>query len=233
MMKYRFGPSGGHGGHAFEDALPGDTVALETGETASLTGLIGVRVRHADRIDAVSLVWGYSGPDGQAVPAPTELEEPHGGPEGVEELFELHAPDEWITVISGRYGQTVDSLRLETNLGRSAEFGGKGGDHAFQYDIPAGLKLAGFFGSAGYLLDALGVILSPAVSAPETVPESSKTPARKTPARKAAASKPAAPSEDAKAAKPRKAAKSTADTATPPAEDAPKPKRNRKKAAES
>ena len=191
MMRYRFGPSGGHGGHAFEDALPGDTLRLETGETASLAGLVGIRVRHADRIDALSLIWGYSGADGQPVPAAAT--EVHGGEEGVEEVFELHVPDEWITVVSGRYGQTVDSLRLETNLGRSAEFGGRGGDHAFQYEIPAGLKLAGFFGSAGQLLDALGVVLSPDVSASETMaaetlppPATSKTTPRKTPAKKAA-----------------------------------------------
>ncbi|WP_425144820.1 jacalin-like lectin [Deinococcus sp.] len=220
MITYRFGPSGGHGGRAFEEESPLRLAAL--------------RIRHAGRIDAVELLWDDGSHDAAAHPAQL-----HGGSGGTAALFELRGADEWLTRLSGRYGQTVDSLRLETNLGRFAEFGGSGGDHAFCYDVPAGYALVGLFGSAGHFLDALGVILGPRAASPDAAPSEAasaappKAAGRKTPAKKTVPKAVAAASAaDGRPKKARKSSDKTVDVPASPPEEAPKPKRSRKKLAE-
>jgi len=159
---FRLGPSGGHGGEAFEQrGLPGMRP-------------IGVAVRHAALIDAVSLIW------------PNQKDEtPAAGGEGGTLTQVMFADGETLVQIRGRHGAHLDGLELTTSAGQVLTFGGPGGTHEFAYDVPTGTTLTGLFGRAGIYLDALGIILT--AEQPKTAP------AKKPGARKPSAKKPVAP----------------------------------------
>ncbi len=130
--------AGGGGGSAFADgeAPPGGRIAE-------------VRVRSGDRIDSVQVV--YRLPDGRSFDGAR-----HGGTGGNERIFQLR-PGEYITGLSGRCGDGVDSLRIHTNLRTSELFGGRGGDRDFRLEVPRGAEVLGFTGRAGEYLDAVGL----------------------------------------------------------------------------
>ncbi len=129
---------GGGGGAMFADAEvpPGARIAE-------------IHVWGDDRIDAIQLM--YQLPNRRIVEG-----QRHGGRGGNEQVFRL-GPDEYVTGISGRYGEGVDSLRIHTNRRTSQLFGGRGGGRDYRIDIPRGAEAIGFAGRAGEFLDAIGL----------------------------------------------------------------------------
>lgn len=133
---------GGGGGDEFFDFQP-----------AAGTRVAEVRVRFGDVVDAVQMV--YELPDGRTV-----MGSRHGGTGGRLSVFRLD-PDEFVIGLSGRYGDTVDSLRIETNRRSSDLFGGGGGARDYRIDVPRGYQAVGFIGRAGNTLDAVGLTYAP------------------------------------------------------------------------
>jgi hypothetical protein len=134
--------AGGSGGGAFSDFQP-----------PAGGRVVEVRVRSGDTIDSVQMA--YILPDGRTVTGPR-----HGGPGGSSVIFRL-AADEYIIGLSGRYGDTIDSLHIITNKRTSTQFGGNGGDGRFRIEVPAGNQAVGFTGRCGDVLDAIGLVYAP------------------------------------------------------------------------
>jgi len=130
--------AGGRGGSAFSDdeVPPGARISE-------------VRVQSGDHIDAIQAV--YTLPDGRALEGAW-----HGGRGGRLGVFRLD-PDEYIVGISGRCGDYVDSLVIETNRRPSPMFGGRGGDRDYRVQIPPRSQVIGFAGRSGEYLDAIGL----------------------------------------------------------------------------
>jgi hypothetical protein len=136
-----FGPNGGDGGHPFDEvAPPGFEIAglFIRGDPKRFLVSIQALYRHQQTGDLT-------------------LGDRHGGP-GETIPIALRG-GEYFTEISGRTGQFVDSLALETNQGgRFGRFGGLGG--STDYENPpthTGLEIFGFFGRSGTLIDAIGI----------------------------------------------------------------------------
>jgi len=133
---------GGRGARTFADfQVPADARVSE------------VRIQSGERIDSLQMV--YVLPDGSSLSGPR-----HGGSGGRLNVFRLDA-DEYITGLSGRYGETIDSMRIETNKRSSALYGGSGGSTDYRVDVPSGNCAVGFAGRAGDYLDAIGLICTP------------------------------------------------------------------------
>jgi len=134
--------AGGRGGTAFADRdIPQDAIVS------------AVRVRGGDFIDSVQMI--YTLTDGRTFEGPV-----HGGQGGRSSIFRLDR-DEYITGISGRYGEYIDSLVFHTNKRTSDSFGGRGGNRSFRIDVPSGNRAIGFAGRAAEYLDALGLTYIP------------------------------------------------------------------------
>ena len=67
--------------------------------------------------------------------------------------------DEFITGISGRAGDNVDSLVIQTIKQSSPRYGGNGGRIEFSYNAPEDTEISGFMGRAADRIDAIGVLL--------------------------------------------------------------------------
>jgi hypothetical protein len=130
--------AGGSGGSPFTDTQPGQG-----------TRIAEVRIRAGDQIDAVQVIYAFS--DGR-----TSEGLRHGGSGGHQYTFTLES-DEYITGISGRYGNTIDSLHIHTNKRTSPLYGGRGGNQDFTVEVPSGEQATGFIGRAGNTLDAVGL----------------------------------------------------------------------------
>ncbi len=134
--------AGGGGGNAFSDSefVVGGRVQE-------------VQIRAGDAIDAVQMLFTLS--DGRTVTGRR-----HGGSGGRLNVFRLER-GEYIVGISGRYGDTVDSLRIHTNRRTSPTYGGRGGDRDYRIDVPSGYMAVGFTGRSGNLVDAIGLVTAP------------------------------------------------------------------------
>ncbi len=134
---------GGRGGDEFTDFSP-----------PAGSRVVEVRIYAGDTIDSLQMI--YSLPDGR-----TTAGSKHGGRGGNPNTFRLDA-DEYITGISGRFGNTVDSLRFHTNRRTSPNYGGRGGSQDYRAEVPSGYQAMGFKGRAGNTIDAIGLVYSPA-----------------------------------------------------------------------
>jgi hypothetical protein len=114
--------------------------------------VVGVKFRHADFIDSVELLYRVPGEDVQSLGK-------HGGNGGEEEVLMLDE-GEFIRGISGKYGSSVDSLRIITNKRTSKRFGGERGTVSYEFVTP-GDEVVGFFGQSGDFVDRLGVLVRP------------------------------------------------------------------------
>ena len=132
---------GGSGGGSFSDAQPPSGARVSA-----------VRIRLGDRLDSVQMVYVLA--DGS-----TSEGARHGGSGGTLGVFTLDS-DEYITGITGRYGETIDSIQVITNKRSSSLYGGGGGDRGYRIDVPGGNQAVGFTGRAGDLLDAIGLTYS-------------------------------------------------------------------------
>jgi hypothetical protein len=133
---------GGTGGLPFSDG--NDTRGIR---------ILEIRVFSGDWVDAVQAV--YMLPDGRIVEGNRR-----GGPGGRQSVFRLDS-DEQITGISGRYGEYIDSIRINTNKRTSPVYGGRGGDRPYSINVPSGNQAVGFTGRSGDYLDAIGLVYSP------------------------------------------------------------------------
>jgi hypothetical protein len=131
--------AGGGGGSAFRDQ-----------DVASGTRISEVIVRAGNTIIGIQAIYVLS--DGSNVDGAQ-----HGGLGGRRYSFLLDR-DEYITGLAGRYGSTIDSLRIVTNKRTSQIFGGSGGSRDYRLDVPAGNQAIGFAGRAGDTLDAIGLV---------------------------------------------------------------------------
>ncbi|GBF25981.1 hypothetical protein MnTg02_01017 [bacterium MnTg02] len=141
MSRAIFGPSGGVGGHPFDDEPYLEHARLSE-----------IRVWSGYAINAVQLLFDI---DGDAVES-----RKHGGHSG--SIGTLRLDDgEYLTEIYGRYGSYVESLCLRTNRGQIRRFGGQGGSNEFVYLAPQGFQITGFWGCAGEMIDSIGVHIAP------------------------------------------------------------------------
>jgi hypothetical protein len=131
--------AGGRGGNQFSDYQP-----------AAGARVSEVRIQAGDTIDSVQMVYALT--NGQVTVGPR-----HGGSGGRPATIQLDT-DEYIIAIAGRYGDTIDSLRIITNKRQSQTFGGRGGDRDFRIEVPAGYQATGFTGRAGDTIDAIGLV---------------------------------------------------------------------------
>ncbi len=134
--------AGGQGGNPFTDPQP-----------AAGTRVTEVRIWSGEVIDAIQMV--YASASGSTV-----LTIHHGGSGGRLSVFRLDA-DEYITGISGRYGDVIDSLRIHTNKKTSPLYGGSGGSRDYRLEVPSGAEALGFAGRSAERVDAVGLVYAP------------------------------------------------------------------------
>lgn len=133
-------PVGGKGGESFAIFAEGEPKAI--------------KVRSGAYIDALQICYtNLIGKEDVTLKA--------GGQGGSEKLFTMEA-GEYIVKISGRYGNYIDSLTFETNLGQKQTFGGHGGHTSFTFTIAKDMSFIGFTGKSGAYIDALGICCIPA-----------------------------------------------------------------------
>jgi hypothetical protein len=129
---------GGSGGLGFSDASvpPGARITE-------------IRVNAGKMIDSIRAM--YVTKDGYALEGPH-----HGGSGGRSNVLRMD-PDEYITGISGRYGNNLESIVFRTNKRTSPKYGGNGGRTDFSVDVPRGSVAVGFCGRSSAYVDALGL----------------------------------------------------------------------------
>ena len=137
----RSGPSGGIGGHAFDDRPPGTAAHIREIRVWSSSGLEALQIIHSQ--------------EGELIEHPKRGQSNSGFT-----IFKLE-PGEFITEITGRYSSYIDQIEIRTNLGKVKRFGSTSGLHDFQYSAPENYEISGIWGRAGRLVDAIGVYLSP------------------------------------------------------------------------
>lgn len=116
-----------------------------------------IRIRAARYVDSIQAV--YALPGGSLYEGPI-----YGGTGGSLHVLEL-AADEFVTGISGRVGDYVDSIVVHTNRRSFPAYGGSGGRQSFRIEVPAGNQGLGFTGRAARYLDAIGLGYAPQASA--------------------------------------------------------------------
>jgi hypothetical protein len=138
----RVGPAGGEGGEEFADK-----------ELPAGARVVGVKIRHGLYIDGIGLL--YKTADGKQ-----ESLGWHGGDGGDEETFLLE-DGEFITGITGKTGEYVESLTIVTNKRKSKTYGGDGGEGGEKaFDLQkSGHEVTGFFGHSGAFLDQIGIFV--------------------------------------------------------------------------
>ena len=131
------GTAGSSGGSEFSDREipPGARIAE-------------LRIHAGRYIDGIQAV--YTLRDGSTLEGPLR-----GRRGGSPNVLKLEA-NEYITGISGRYGDYVDSLRVHTNRRTSRLYGGTTGKE-YRFEVPAGNMAIGFFGREGRYMDAIGL----------------------------------------------------------------------------
>lgn len=139
------GMAGGTGGASFADTRIPDGARVAE-----------VRISSGNVVDSVQMV--YELPNGRIVAGPR-----HGGPGGRLNSFRLDS-DEYITAVSGRSGEYIDSIRIHTNKRSSQLFGGPGGSQEYRVSVDRGHQAIAFYGRAGEFVDAIGLIQTPITS---------------------------------------------------------------------
>jgi hypothetical protein len=134
--------SGGQGGFEFADRdIPSGSRVLE------------IHVFSGKYVDAIQMT--YVLPDSREMMGPR-----YGGNGGRESIFHIDS-DEYVVGISGRYGDYIDSLQIQTNKRKSPLWGGSGGVREYRINVPAGNQAVGFTGRAAKYLDAIGLVYMP------------------------------------------------------------------------
>jgi predicted flap endonuclease-1-like 5' DNA nuclease len=140
MADLVLGPSGGNGGHEFDQYL------IPTGGR-----LREIRVNAGLYVDGLQFVCE------DASGAVVEL--PHlGGKGGFHHTITLDA-DEYLVGISGRSGRYVDSIRFHTSKRTTDAIGGPSGEDAYHFEAAPNGEVAGLFGRADWFVDKIGIIV--------------------------------------------------------------------------
>lgn len=139
--------AGGNGGSEFKDS-----------EIPLRSQFSEIRIHCGAFLDSIQAV--YTRQEGTLFEGPV-----HGGNGGRSYVFKLD-PDEYVTGISGRYGNNIDSIVIITNKRTSQKFGGNGGGNNFKINVPAGAQAVGFIGRSGNYLDAIGLAYAPLERSP-------------------------------------------------------------------
>jgi hypothetical protein len=139
----QLGPSGGH---------PSSDTPFNYQPIPDGAQIIGFTIWPGNLINAIQLYY-----TGQSIPSASYT--PQGGsnlsPKPVTITF---SEDEYIESISGRYGESVDSINFTTNV-KTYSFGGTGGDVVYNYEVPPGYDFVGIWGWAGKYIDAIGFVV--------------------------------------------------------------------------
>lgn len=146
-----FGPSGGTGGNSGVTDSDVDQLNLLNPPSSPPSRVERVEVFGGEFIDAIQFF--HESSDGVSKPFVQ-----HGGPGGDEHQLNL-AREEHITKISGRYGEFVDFIVMETDKDQKIEAGGAGGLGQYAYEAPPDFEIVGFYGRSGEFVDAVGVVL--------------------------------------------------------------------------
>ncbi len=196
MANLVLGPSGGNGGHAFEDyTIPAGAKVQE------------IRVNAGFYVDGLQLIYVDAGG--------TVTELPHlGGNSGFRHTITLDA-DEYLTGISGRSGRYIDSIQFHTNKRVTDSIGGRGGGNEYHFEAAANGEVAGLFGRADWYMDQIGVVVRDRVAAVSAAPTPSAAPVKATKA-KATKAAPATAASPAPAAASAAAAAAVAPTPKAP-----------------
>jgi hypothetical protein len=133
--------AGGRGGTPFTDGVVSGAFISE------------VHIYSGDYVDAILIQ--YILPDGRKALGPL-----HGGSGGRQNIFRLDS-DEYIVGLSIKYGEHIDSIRIETNKHTSPMYGGRGGSRSSRVDVPSGNQAIGFTGRSGEFLDSIGLAYIP------------------------------------------------------------------------
>lgn len=147
MSEERYGPAGGLGGEAFDNYTIPEGAHIQAIHIFSGEYINGLQVSY---IDAA----------GQQGMLPQI-----GGNTGTHNVLTF-GPDEQITAVSGLCDWYIDTLQLHTTRRETDTYGQPGTDRPFHLAAPAGQAIVGFFGRAGWYLDALGIITRPAATQP-------------------------------------------------------------------
>jgi hypothetical protein len=134
--------AGGKGGSAFSDRnIPEGAIISE------------VRVRAGNFIDSIQAI--YTLKDGRTFEGPV-----HGGQGGKLSVFRLN-PDEYITGLSGRFGEYIDSMTIQSNQRSSQAFGGSGGRRNYSISVPQGNMAVSLAGRSAEYLDSISLNFAP------------------------------------------------------------------------
>lgn len=159
---FRCGYSGGIGGNEFADDAP-----------ASNERVAAIAVQHIGRIAALQVT--YEGRSGVLHEMPR-----HGSVRGTSERIALDT-DEYITAVTGKYTDRVNSIQIITNKQQLPPIGSLTGA-TYLYQAPDGEEIVGFCGRVGTEIDAIGVILRKRKASPIKIGRSvaTKNTARRT-----------------------------------------------------
>ena len=135
----KIGPSGGLGGHPYENYLIPDGARLRE-----------IHIFADEFVNAIQFV--YQGADDSLVIMPRI-----GGRDGQQNIFRLE-DEEFLLGIQGQCGWFIDTLSLHTNQRSSPQYGGQGGEKDYFLNAPAGSEIVGLFGRADWHVDALGIV---------------------------------------------------------------------------
>jgi jacalin-like lectin domain-containing protein len=152
---------GGPNGTSFSDPEPRQGARI-----------LEVYIRVGEHVDSLQFVYGL--PDGSSFEGPR-----HGGGGGATNVFRLDN-DEYIVGITGRSGDYIDSIRFITNKRSSPIFGGRGGSHDYNVQVPAGNRPIGLTGRTGNYLDAVGLTYTSRYTGMLPIPGASARPGRTT-----------------------------------------------------
>jgi hypothetical protein len=152
-MPFLVGPTGGIGGDNDVQSFP------PAGAAATM---LDMGVRSGDVIDSIWMQY-QVGPGNGTVQISGSIV----GPQHVS--YDLTY--QYITKIRGTYGAyvfwgnavVITQIQFTFNAGNTSDmFGSYVGARSFEYDIPTGFRLTGFWGRVGAGIDSLGFQLSPA-----------------------------------------------------------------------
>lgn len=147
MNEERYGPAGGLGGEAF------DNYTIPTGARIQ-----AIHIFSGEYINGLQVAYVDAAGEPGVLPR-------IGSDSGTHHVLTF-GQDEQITAISGLCDWYIDTLALHTTQRQTDAYGQPGTDRPFHLAAPAGQAVVGFFGRAGWYVDALGIITRPVAAKP-------------------------------------------------------------------